>query len=339
MRCTSRVHARIGLMGNPSDGFYGKTVAVSVENFWAEVELEEAEKIEFIPNPEHDPSVFASLEGLAAHVSSRGYYGGVRLLMATCKRFFEHCAALSPPLLPTHKNFSLRYSTNIPRQAGLSGSSAIVCAALNCLMEYYGVSIPKEQQPTLVLSAERELGITAGLQDRVIQVYGGAVFMDFDEQQVKSTGCGFYTPLDPGLLPPLWLVYADNPSDSGKVHSDVRRRYDEGDAGVRGGMADVAQQAELAREALEAGDVGKLAAAMDRNFDLRRSMFGDQVLGELNLKMISTARSVGAAAKFTGSGGAIVALCPEGDMQAERLKAACGEAGFTIVPVRVAPPR
>ncbi len=37
------------------------------------------------------------------------------------------------------KSFSLEYDTNIPRQAGLSGSSAIACAALNCLMQYYDI--------------------------------------------------------------------------------------------------------------------------------------------------------------------------------------------------------
>ena len=44
-------------------------------------------------------------------------------------------------------------------------------------------------------------------------------------------------------------------------------------------------------------------------------MFGDAALGALNLKMIATARGVGAAAKFTGSGGAVVALCPKGAAQ------------------------
>lgn len=44
-------------------------------------------------------------------------------------------------------------------------------------------------------------------------------------------------------------------------------------------------------------------------------MFGDAALGELNLKMVAAARSVGAAAKFTGSGGAIVAYCPMGEEQ------------------------
>lgn len=64
-------------------------------------------------------------------------------------------------------------------QTGLSGSSAIVCAALSCLLDFYRVRhfIKVEVRPNLVLAAEKELGIVAGLQDRVAQVYGGLVYM------------------------------------------------------------------------------------------------------------------------------------------------------------------
>lgn len=64
-------------------------------------------------------------------------------------------------------------------QTGLSGSSAIVCAALSCLLDFYDVRhlIKVEVRPNLVLNAEKELGIVAGLQDRVAQVYGGLVYM------------------------------------------------------------------------------------------------------------------------------------------------------------------
>lgn len=64
-------------------------------------------------------------------------------------------------------------------QTGLSGSSAIVCAALNCLLDFYKVRhlVKVEIRPDLILSAEKELGIIAGLQDRVAQVYGGLVYM------------------------------------------------------------------------------------------------------------------------------------------------------------------
>lgn len=66
-------------------------------------------------------------------------------------------------------------------------------------------------------------------------------------------------------------------------------------------------------------------------------MFGDDALGAINIKMVEVARSVGAAAKFTGSGGAIVAFCPDGPSQAKLLNDACNRAGFIIEAVRVVP--
>lgn len=65
-------------------------------------------------------------------------------------------------------------------------------------------------------------------------------------------------------------------------------------------------------------------------------MFGDDALGEMNLKMVEIAREVGAASKFTGSGGAVVAFCPAGPLQVELLQEACEKAGFIIQPVQVA---
>ena len=32
-------------MGNPSDGFYGKTIAMSISNFWAEVSIQASKKL------------------------------------------------------------------------------------------------------------------------------------------------------------------------------------------------------------------------------------------------------------------------------------------------------
>ena len=67
-----------------------------------------------------------------------------------------------------------RYDTNIPRQVGLAGSSAIVTAAFRCLMQFYclrDLDIPRKLQPQFVLDVEtQELQINAGLQDRVVQV-------------------------------------------------------------------------------------------------------------------------------------------------------------------------
>jgi glucuronokinase len=65
--------------------------------------------------------------------------------------------------------------------------------------------------------------------------------MDFQQQHMQDHGCGLYESLDPQLLPRLWLVYCDNPSDSDGVHSTVKQRWLAGEPGVVAGMQAVAQ--------------------------------------------------------------------------------------------------
>lgn len=64
-------------------------------------------------------------------------------------------------------------------------------------------------------------------------------------------------------------------------------------------------------------------------------MFGDDALGALNIEMVEVARMVGAASKFTGSGGAVVAFCSDGPSQVKLLEEACEKAGFIVQPVKV----
>src|SRR5512143_3081435 len=157
-----RAFARAGLVGNPSDGYHGKTISVIVRNFWAEVVLYEWDSVDIVL-AEDDRARFSSVYDLARDVRLHGYYGGIRLIKATIKRFVEHCQARGLQL--HRRNFSVRYQTNIPRQVGMAGSSAIIVATLRGLMEFYGVEIPIEAQPTFVLQVETgELGISAGLQ-------------------------------------------------------------------------------------------------------------------------------------------------------------------------------
>ena len=161
---TRRAHARVGLVGNPSDGFFGKTIAVSVENFWAEVAIHESDTVRLVPNVLSDPNDFGSLADLHGISRKEGYQGGLVLLQATCKKFHEYCSKRGIAL--AKRNFTLRYNTNIPRQVGLAGSSAIVTAAFQCLMAFYQLGerdIPKALQPDFVLSVEmEELFIQAG---------------------------------------------------------------------------------------------------------------------------------------------------------------------------------
>ena len=47
---------------------------------------------------------------------------------------------------------------------------------------------------------------------------------------------------------------------------------------------------------------------MDRNFNLRKELLGEDVIGKENVKMVEIARSHNLACKFSGSGGAIICI-------------------------------
>jgi glucuronokinase len=295
-------HARAGLVGNPSDGYYGKTISFLIRNARAEVVLYESPELAILPR-QQDHSVFRSVGDLVDDVRVNGYYGGVRLLKASVKRFADYCAEQGIRL--PARNFSITYGSTIPRHVGMAGSSAIITAALRAMMQFYGVAIPTPILANLTLSVEtKELDIAAGLQDRVVQAYGGVVYMDFDRHRMKRQGYGQYEQIDPALLPPLYVAYrADIAEPSERVHNNVRERYEEGDPRVVKAMATFAGYAERVRDLLLAGKGEAIGPILDRNFNLRKSICR---IGKRNLQMIETARAAGASAKFAGSSGAIV---------------------------------
>lgn len=306
----TRAYARAGLIGNPSDGFFGKTIAISVRNFGASISLYESPEL-VIEAQSQDGNAFKSIFHLRDSVTMLGYNGGIPLIKAGIKKFSDYCEA-NDIRLP-NRNFTVRYRSSIPRQVGMSGSSAILVALMRALMRFYDIEIPLEQLPRLVMVAEtEELGIAAGLQDRVIQCYEGCVYMDFDRELLETRGYGIYERLDPRLLPKLYVAYNTNLSKvSGKIHSDVRARYDRGEKKIVDTMNEIASLAGQAREALLSGRPDDLHELMNRNFDLRRSIYQ---ISQSNLDLIETARSLGASAKFAGSGGTIIGTYKDDDM-------------------------
>lgn len=318
--------ARAGLLGNPSDGYFGRTLSVALRNFSATVTLEESTELRIEPDTADD-NVFRSVEDLAASVTYQGYYGGARLLKATIKTLHEHCNRHG--LVLPAQNFTIRYRSSIPRQVGLAGSSAIVTAALRALLAFFEVDIHKEEQPNLILAAEtEELGITAGLQDRVAQVYEGLVYMDFSRHLMEDLGHGLYESLDAGLLPALFVAYRTQPAKvSGRVLNDLRSRWERGDADVLETLDRIAELASRGRDALLEGSHDRFAPLMNENFDLRRRIMR---IDERDLALVEAARALGASAKLTGSGGAIIGVFVEHAMQ-ERIAERLGALGARVI--------
>ncbi len=327
---TGTAYARAGLLGNPSDGYNGRTISVIVRNFSARVRLEPHDVIEITP----DASVlgpYPSLKSLVAHLNNHGYYGSDRLVKAAIKRFFE----FHDGQLPERPGFRVHLSSDIPRQVGLAGSSAIVIATLRALMQWYDRTIPPHLLASLALSAETELGIPAGLQDRVIQAFEGIVYMDFSPEKTRrerGLAFGEYEPLKPTHMPRFYLAWLTRGAEPTEVtHRSLRQRFDAGELEVVRAMERFAAIASEGRTALVDGDVGRLNELINENFDLRRSICP---LNPDHVRLVETARSVGASAKFCGSGGAIIGCC-DSDAMYRQLTDACAEMGAEVVAPKI----
>ena len=136
--------------------------------------------------------------------------------------------------------------------------------------------------------------------------------MDFNRETLEVEGHGTYDRVDPTLLPNLFIAYnLDLGKESGRVLNDIKVRYDKGDKMVIETLEQIAGCAEEGREALLAGDRGRLHELMDLNFDLRSKIME---ISERNKLLVKTARTCGASAKFAGSGGSNIGIFRDDEM-------------------------
>jgi glucuronokinase len=262
-----RALARAALAGNPSDGFGGAVLAVCVPELAAVAEARPAAQARSEP-----PST---------------------LVDAAIARFGrEPCA--------------VHWATEVPREVGLGGSSAIVTATVRALCALHGHVLAPDALAELVLAVEVEdLGIAAGPQDRYAQAHEGLVLMDFAGARPHVER------LDPALLPALYLAWRPDAAEaSHAVHGGLRDRAS--DPPLRAGMARLAAHARAARDALLGGDRAAFAHALDASFDERAALLE---LDPRHVAMVRAARSAGASANYAGSGGAIVGTLPPSGLE------------------------
>ncbi|MDD4424565.1 MAG: hypothetical protein PHS40_01420, partial [Mariniphaga sp.] len=141
-------YPRAAVIGNPSDGYFGKTIAFLFSNFQAKVQLYQTPELDIQPQ-RLDKTRFNSIRELVENVNFSGYYGGIRLLKATIKVFFDYCMTSGIQL--DDRNFTIRYNSNIPLRLGLAGSSDIITACMKALISFYQIEIPRAVLANLVL--------------------------------------------------------------------------------------------------------------------------------------------------------------------------------------------
>lgn len=304
MRSTNGVApCRAGLLGNPSDGYGGKALAVALANFGARVTLEAAGELRLEPGPS-DLQRFPDLRGALRDIERAGCDDGLRLLRAALKRFAAHApAVLEAPAQDPGLRFAMRYETTVPRQVGLAGSSAIVVAALRALAAWFEVDIAPAVLAELALAAELEdLGIAAGPMDRVIQAYGGLVAMDLAEPRSADS----YEPLDVATLPRMFLAWDPRLAESsGRAHAGLRARWLARDPELLDAIERFRALVDEGVACLASADHDGFREAMNRNFDLRSEIFP---VSARDRRMVGIARGLGGAAKQCGSGGAVIGM-------------------------------
>jgi glucuronokinase len=323
-------YARAGVLGNPSDGYFGKTLSFAMSNYRARVLLYPSGRLEIKPS-KADLPVFENLDDLYRTTRWRGYYGGIRIIQALIVRFMDYCRERGIEL--ENRNFTLEYESTIPQRLGLGGSSAIITASLRALSQYFHVEIPLPVQANLVLETEtRELGVPAGLQDRVIQAYHGLVYMDFSRDLLEQRGYGEYESVDPALLPKMYVAVRTSLSEGTEVfHSNLRERWLRGDPEVVEAMRTWASYAAEGRECLFGRNYSRFRELIDANFDLRARIYK---IDPGNLEMVHTARKAGAPANFAGSGGAIVGTY-EDDAMFDRLTDYMKPLGVAVIKPKI----
>ena len=232
--------------------------------------------------------------------------------------------------------FRLSTKTDIPENAGLAGSTALLVSVFSCVAEHLGIAYkPHEIAENARRVEANVLGITCGYQDQYMAVFGGLNYVDFHGkeglQQSPSEPFATLEPLsDLVSRTPFVIAHTGIKRHSGQVHKSVRQRWLEGEAEVVRGYDRVAELARLAKKALIQEDWSELGALMNENHMIQQSLGAS---GEVNDRLIEVARQSGAlGAKLAGAGhgGTIVALTFDADATISALKQA--GAGRILIP-------
>ena len=312
---------RCGILGNPTDMYGGSVISCSTgERARCEIYEADALIVEADNGDRQEIKTLTDLEPMGNLVDlSKAVLTGMKIQPGT------------------HK-FRLVTSTEIPMQAGLAGSTALVAAVFGAVAKQIGLSLNKHQTAEAIRGIEYDvMKVVCGFQDQYMAVFGGLNFLDFRDKgshiAADAQPLATVEPLASQVTGPLPIVLAHTgvKHHSGSVHKSVRERWLDGETEVRAGYERIQHLARWGKAALLVGDWDALAKAMNENQQIQRD-FGSS--GEVNDRLIEVALKNGAiAAKLAGAGqgGTILALTFDPERTTKALKEA--QAGRILVPV------
>jgi len=304
---------RAGIVGNPADGYGGSVISCTTQER-AHVTLAPSKKC------------IVTISDKSRTFSKKSDY-------ALFGDYFDPFRAICRFLKKYNLKARIRAWTDIPVQAGLAGSTALLAALLAAILKFLKTDWNKYYLAEMLRTIELHyLKIQCGYQDQYMTIFGGINYMDFREKEhYRVLGEEILATVEP-LAPfidelPMVLVHTGVKRVSGVILKPIRQRWLEGDKLVIDGYNRIGELARRAKRALIEKDWTALAELMNENHEIQKALGAS---GVHNDRLIDAAMRNGAlAAKLAGAGGGgtIIVLTHN----PEKIIRACKRAGATRV--------
>jgi D-glycero-alpha-D-manno-heptose-7-phosphate kinase len=253
-------------------------------------------------------------------------------------------AAIESVGVPSALAIDVSVRSAVPPGAS-TGTSAAVCVALvGALRALWGKSAEPDGIAKAAHAVEVDLlGQQSGVQDQYGAAHGGINYIEIPEypaaiRHAVAASEGVRAALDAQLL----LVYLGRTHRSSAIHQEVIRGLDRPGSTGRAALDDLRLAAAAAREAVEAGDLAALGAAMRACTEGQRRLH-PSLIGSDAQRVIDAAGARGALGwKVNGAGGeggSLAILCPPGAEARAAIEAAITQASsaYRILPASIAP--
>jgi len=303
----SSAPGRIGILGNPSDIYGGKVIAMAIQ-YRTEIFVNRSNKffVKTTDGKEADRNLSRLIEASLDRLVREGW-------------------------IKKKVPIEVSVRTEVPRESGMGGSTAIIVAFLDACRKMFNLTYHNYRLAEITQKVEhKDLGITAGYNDRYSISFGGLLFMDFTGKDVDREvweGEPYAKIRTIQAEIPLVCGYWGVKRSSGNVHAKIRRRYLQGDSEIFEAVKCLIKLTEKGEEAIIQSDWKALGELMNENHEIARKVGWaypiDDKLRNIGLKSGATAAKLGGA----GNGGVMVFLAPR---NRKRLMKALMDAGAKV---------
>jgi galactokinase/mevalonate kinase-like predicted kinase len=330
---------RAGLLGNPSDMYGGSVIAMAIDRR-AFVSIEPADSLRLVAvdadlSVEVGTDVDLKLIDPPSMSASQLMDPG-QLMAARRATYLNVLKAVVAAQEMRGAAIEIRCWSDIPPNAGLSSSSALLVAALRATDAWLGRQYRFHEFAERAREIEfSRMKIICGFQDFYATASGGLSYLDFrGKAEWREADIDPFATVEP--LPteadsiPMVLAHTGRQRDSGETHRPLRERWVKGDPAVRAAMERLASIARHGKRYVLAGDWITVAEQMNEAHVHMASVDGSGPENDALIELAIRLGARGAKLAGAGKGGTIIALHEEPQFFAKKLLANRVESAFAI---------